>query len=52
MPYHEWQLENVFVKLYVEGCYGMLFTSNCLLLVGKSSSRCLGLPICVSGGFV
>ena len=39
-------------NLLVEGRHGVLFTSNCLLLVGKSSSRCLGLSICVSGGFL
>ena len=36
----------------VEGCHGVLFTTNCLLLVGKTSPSCLGLSICVSGEFV
>ena len=40
------------VILNVEGHHGMLFMTNCLLLVGRSYSRCLGLSICVSGGFV
>ena len=38
--------------LHVEVCHGVLFTTNCLLLVGKASPSCLGLSIFVSGGFV
>ena len=38
--------------VHVEGRHGVLFTTNCLLLVGKTSPSCLGLSINVSGGFV
>ena len=37
---------------HVEGRHGVLFTTNCLLLAGKTSPSCLGSSICVSGEFV
>ena len=36
----------------IEGCHSVLFTPNCFLLTVECSSKCLGLFICVSGGFV
>ena len=52
MPWPFRSVNNSLPRGNVEGRHGMLFTSNCLLLAGESSSRCLGLFICVLGGFV
>ena len=47
-----WWILELPIALCVEGRHGVLFMSNCLLLVGECSSRCLGLLICVLGGFL
>ena len=52
MPWPFRLVNNLSLRGNVEGCHSVLFMSNCLLLIGKSSSRCLGLSICISGGFV
>ena len=49
-------VDNLLLRGNVEGCHGMLFTSNYLLLAGEGSSKYLGLFIYISGrvciGFV
>ena len=52
MPWPFRSVDNLSPRGNVEGCHSVLFTSNYLLLAGESSSRCLGLFICVLGGFV
>ena len=45
--------DNLSPRGNVEGCHsGLAYVLNCLLLAGECSSKCLGLPICVLGGFV
>ena len=45
-------INSYLVAPHVEGRHGVLFMTDCLLLVGKTSPSCLGLSICISGEFV
>ena len=52
MPWPFRLVDNLSPRGNVEGRHGVLFMSNCLLLAGECSSKCLGLVICVLGGFI
>ena len=42
MPWPFMSVDNLSLRGNVEGCHGMLFTANYLLLVGKSLSKVFG----------